>query len=70
MKAYEQISHGGATGPLTKGAAGFIMNKATHATFEGYFGNVFELVTTNEPQLFPIGIAGITVSQGKVTLLG
>jgi len=69
MKAYKEYI-AGQTANFNVGIAGFVMDKATAATFEGYNAETFQLTTTNEPQIFNIGIAGITVSSGRVTILG
>ena len=69
MKAYKEYT-AGQTADFNVGVAGFVMDKGTAATFEGYNSETFQLTTTNEPQLFQIGIAGITVSSGRVTILG
>jgi len=69
MKAYTKYTNG-ESGDFAVGVSAFLMDKATVATFTGHSGITFQLTTTNEPQVFDIGIAGINVTSGTVVLLG
>ena len=51
-------------------AAGFVMDKATSATFQAANGLTFQLITSNEPQTFDISITGILANTGTVIALG